>query len=145
MSPSRGSSMCRVCRRGIPAGERYCEAHAAASSDRDRSRNRRDNGLKSLYDSSQWRYRTRTYILRRDPFCRIAVLCGGRAPACDVDHIVRAEVYIERNGGNEIAFFDEQNLRGGCHACHAHKTALENSGQWNESMVESALATWGAG
>jgi hypothetical protein len=32
------------------------------------------------------------------------VLCGGRAPSTDVDHIIRAEVYIAQNGGDPLRF-----------------------------------------
>jgi 5-methylcytosine-specific restriction endonuclease McrA len=57
----------------------------------------------------------------------------------DVDHVIRAEVYIALHDGNEVWFYDLDNLRGGCHPCHAHKTALENRGLWQESMVGSGL------
>jgi len=143
----RAAGICKVCRRTVPEGGRFCKDHLAAAnqSDRLRSRNRRESELKSLYDTRRWREYTRPGVLARDPLCRIGILCHGMAPSTDVDHKVRAEIYIAQNGGDEMFFFDEKNLRGGCHECHAHKTALENAGQWNESLVKNALAMWGAG
>ena len=59
----------------------------------------------------------------------------------DVDHIIRAEVYIAQHGGDSGMFFDlDNNLRGVCHACHARKTSLENRGLWDEREVGKALA-----
>lgn len=68
----------------------------------------------------------------RDPLCQLGILCGGLAPSTDVDHIIRAEVYIAMHQGDETYFFDTDNLRGLCHADHSHKTALENQGLWKE-------------
>jgi 5-methylcytosine-specific restriction enzyme A len=99
---------------------------------RDRERHRRAGGLRRLYDSAQWRRRTQPYILARDPLCTIAVLCGGRAPSTDVDHEVPAEIYVAAHGGDERYFFDENNLRGACHADHTRKTSLEKRGLWKE-------------
>jgi hypothetical protein len=61
----------------------------------------------------------------RDPMCKIAALCSGNAPSTDVDHIVRAEIYVAQLGGDWRYFFDEKNLQGCCHADHARKTQLE--------------------
>jgi len=72
-------------------GGRYCSLHV--------NNNRR---LKALYDHRSWRAITRPFILRRDPLCQIAVLCGGRRPSVDVDHIQRAEAYIAAHPGDEI-------------------------------------------
>lgn len=104
--------------RAIPHGT---NPHA----DRDRLRHRRQHALGRLYDSAQWRERTRPYILARDPLCKIAELCGGRAPSTDVDHIVAAEVYVAQHGGDTRYFYDESNLQGACHADHTAKTARE--------------------
>lgn len=100
--------------------------------DRDRQRRKRETGLGRLYDSPQWRRRTQPYILSRDPFCQIGVLCAGEAPSTDVDHITPAEIYVAQHGGDATFFFDERNLRGACKADHSHKTALEQRGAWSE-------------
>jgi 5-methylcytosine-specific restriction endonuclease McrA len=91
--------------------------------DRDRLRRRRSGSVGRLYDTVQWRVRTRARILSRDPFCKIVALCEGRALSTDVDHIIRAEEYVDRHSGDARYFFDENNLQGACHACHAAKTA----------------------
>jgi 5-methylcytosine-specific restriction endonuclease McrA len=73
------------------------------------------------------------YILARDPLCQLGIICGGRAPSSNVDHIIRAEIYIDdEHAGDETFFYDPDNLRGLCQACHSHKTALENRGLWKE-------------
>lgn len=64
--------------------------------------------------------------------CTIRVLCGGRARSTDIDHIIRAEIYVARHGGDQAYFFDEENLRGACHEDHSRKTALEQRGAWVE-------------
>ena len=143
--PDRPPTICREPGCGkIAHASPYCDAHIkdnrSLRAARDRNAIRRESGLKSLYDSALWRVRTRRLILGRDPLCMIAVLCGGRALSTDVDHIIRAEVYIARHGGDESYFWDPDNLRGACHTCHAHKTAAENHGLWDESKVEKALA-----
>lgn len=78
-------------------------------------------------------------MLARDTLCQIAVLCGGRERSVDVDHIIRAELYIEQHGGDQTFFYDPENLRGACVADHARKTSLENRGEWNEAEVIKAL------
>lgn len=107
--------------------------------DRDRLRRRRQTAIGRLYDSPHWRHRTQPYILSRDPFCQIAVLCGGHAPSTDVDHVERAEVYVAKHGGDLRYFFDEKNLRGACHADHSRKSVLERVGQWREGEGGSVL------
>jgi 5-methylcytosine-specific restriction protein A len=97
---------------------------------REREAERRAHALKSYYDSSAWRKRTRPFILNRDPLCLIGILCGGQELSTDVDHIVRAEVYIAQHNGDPTAFFDSANLQGACHADHSLKTKLENTGRW---------------
>ncbi len=94
----------------------------AATSDRDRLRRRRAEGLGRLYDSPQWRRRTRPFVLARDPLCKIAKICGGTAASTDADHIVPAEQYVAQHGGDERYFFDVSNLQGACHADHTAKT-----------------------
>lgn len=93
-----------------------------------------------LRKSLAWRGRNgvRALILARDPLCQIGIFCKGMAPSTEVDHIIRAGLYIEMNGGDERFFFDPDNLRGACHADHALKTWLENRGQWDESSALKA-------
>lgn len=116
---------------------RYCERHASdnheLSSTREREARRRSVGLKKLYDSAAWRVRTVRFILARDPLCQIGILCDGTAPSTDIDHAMRAELYIAQHDGDETFFFDPNNLRGACHACHSHKSQLERRGLWKES------------
>jgi hypothetical protein len=99
---------------------------------RNRERDRRAGGLRRLYDSAQWRQRTRPHILARDPLCAIGILCGGNAQSTDVDHEVQAEIYVAQHDGDYRYFFDEKNLRGACHADHTRKTSLEKRGLWRE-------------
>jgi hypothetical protein len=123
----------------IAIGDRYCPKHVSDNRQlraaRDREALRRASGLKRLYDGVAWRIRTRRFILARDPMCQIAVICGGQSPSVDIDHIVLVELYIEQHGGDVNFFFDPENLRGACHADHAHKTALERRGSWKESLI----------
>lgn len=127
----------------VPDGGRWCIPHRSDNRElraqRDRSALRRSSGLKSLYDSAAWRSRTRAFILSRDPLCQIPVLCEGRALSVDVDHIIRAELYIQMHGGNTTFFFDTENLRGVCHIDHTRKTALENSGLWSEDQAAAII------
>jgi len=92
---------------------------------RDREVERRVSGLKLFYGRKQWLKITKPFILARDPFCMIGILCDGEAVSVDVDHIIRAEIYIATHGGDETYFFDPINLQGACHADHGRKTRLE--------------------
>jgi hypothetical protein len=112
-------------------------AHVATAA-RDRERTRRADGIRRLYDSAQWRRRTQPHVLARDPMCTIGVICGGNAPSTDVDHEIQAEIYIAQHGGDQRYFFDENNLRGACHADHTRKTSLERRGQWVEPTERRA-------
>jgi hypothetical protein len=55
--------------------------------------------------------------------CKIAKLCGGNEPSTDVDHVIKAAVYIAQNGGDWRRFYDVSNLQGVCKADHTAKTA----------------------
>ena len=96
----------------------------------ERNRERRASGLKSFYDRAAWRNQTVPFILERDPLCKIAALCQGRAASTEVDHVTRAEVFIAQRDGDPLAFYDADNLQGACRRCHSYKTALENAGAW---------------
>ncbi len=134
--PDAPPTLCRDCNSTALRGSPYCSAHQtdnrAIRSARDRSTARRESGLKRLYDGAAWRRRTLPFILGRDPLCQLGIICGGRAPSSNVDHVIRAEVYIAQHGGDETFFYDPDNLRGLCQADHSHKTALENKGLWSE-------------
>jgi hypothetical protein len=130
----------------VPDGGRFCLTHRSDNrqlrDSRERSASRRAERLKRIYDSFAWRGRqgARRVVLGRDRLCRIAILCGGRALSVDVDHIVRAEVWIEMHDNDPSFFFDLENLRGACHLDHTYKTSLENRGRWDEAAVVKALA-----
>jgi len=111
--PKRALRPCKRC------GRLRCEEHGP-----DTQRERREGGLRRLYSTAAWE-RTRGYVLRRDPLCKIRALCGGLADSVEVDHVVRAETWIERHDGDQSHFYDTENLQGACHRCHSHKTALE--------------------
>ena len=121
----------------VPDGNRYCLPHRgnnrAMRAENERNAGRRSHGLKRLYDSAAWRVRVRQFILARDTLCRIGILCQGRGLSTDVDHIIRAELYIEQHEGDVTFFFDPENLRGACQADHSRKTSLENRGLWREA------------
>jgi hypothetical protein len=101
-------TICRDCSALAIEGGRYCAKHLADNrqlrSARDRETVRRSSGLKRLYDGIAWRVRTRRFVLARDPLCQIAALCRGQAPSVDVDHIIRAELYIEQHAG-DVSYF----------------------------------------
>lgn len=147
--PDRARTICLDCNQLAQPGSRHCEAHQlnnrAAQHSRDRNADRRSSGLKKFYDSKHWRKSTVPVVLLEDPLCRIAVLCEGRAPSTEVDHIVRAEVWIAAHDDDPLRFYDRENLRGACHADHSRKTALENAGKWVEPSVEPAAAAGGGG
>ena len=134
--PEAARRICRDCSKLAQPGSRHCEAHQLDNRDvrasRDRNQQRRDSGLKKFYDSKHWRKATVPVVLLEEPLCQLAVLCEGRAPSTDVDHIIRAEVYIAQHGGDPLRFYDRNNLRGVCHADHSRKTAMENAGTWVE-------------
>jgi len=57
-------------------------------------------------------------VLRRDPLCKLAILCDGTEPSEQVDHIIP-----RARGGDDSL----ENLQGACCPCHSHKTALQDS------------------
>ena len=128
--------ICRDCTRIAVSGSPYCESHQtdnrALRNSRDRNRNRRETGLKRLYDSVAWRKQTVPFILARDPLCQLSLVCNGQAASTDVDHAIRAEIYVAQHDGDLQTFFNPENLRGACHACHSRKTMLEEHGLWKE-------------
>ena len=95
--------------------------------------------LKALYHSRGWRVVTRRQILTRDPLCQIGVLCIGRAPSVEVDHVIPPTLYVLTRG-DVTFFYDAGNLRGSCHDDRAYKMALEARGLWDESQVARLAA-----
>jgi hypothetical protein len=132
-------TICNDCSALAIEGARYCANHLTDNRQlraaRDRETVRRSSGLKRLYDGVAWRVRTRRFVLARDPLCRIGLLCQGHAASVDVDHIIRAEIYLDQHAGDVSYFYDPDNLRGSCHEDHARKTQLEAHGQWKEELV----------
>jgi len=139
--PPKPPTICSECGILVPDGGRYCIPHRGDNrqlrESRERNAMRRSTQLKSLYDRWEWRGRrgARRIVLARDPFCQIGILCEGRGRSVDVDHIIRAELYIEMHGGDASYFWDLDNLRGACVPDHSRKTSLENRGLWNEAEV----------
>jgi len=132
--PTRAPKICRDCNQ-VEIRNGYCDRHQkdnrAARYEQTRQQARRDSGLDALYHSKAWKLQTRPNVLRRDPLCKIGVLCEGRAPSTDVHHKIRATDYLALHNGDQWCFFDEENLVGICHRCHAHITSLEARGLWN--------------
>ena len=129
--PFRAPRICRDCAQVAIRGG-YCGKHQsdnrAARYEQARQQARRDSGLDALYHSKAWKLQTRPNVLRRDPLCKIGILCGGRAFSTDIHHKIRAVTYIAQHNGDESWFFDEGNLVGVCKNCHSHITALECRG-----------------
>lgn len=146
--PEAARKICRDCTTLAQPGSSHCEAHQENNRElrflRQRNADRRQFGLKKFYDSKHWRKHTVPVVLLEDPLCKIAVLCEGRAPSTDVDHIIRAEVYIAQHGNDPIRFYDRENLRGACHADHSRKTAMENAGIWQEPPRPAPAAAGGS-
>jgi 5-methylcytosine-specific restriction endonuclease McrA len=96
----------------------YCDQHQSL---RSANRLQRDKERGSAhhrgYNSTHRKWRS--LVLHRDPLCRIKQICGGFAASTEADHIVP----ISKAG----ARFDLANGQGACKACHAHKTATEDS------------------
>lgn len=132
--PTKALTICHQPGCGKATPGRYCAAHRQANveqtSTRDRERRRRQDGSRTLYDSSWWRELVRPRILARDPMCKIGVLCGGNAPSTEVDHMVAIE-----DGGTE----SDGNLQGACKPDHTRKTALEQVARRRSFAVAAAI------
>src|SRR5882762_6982914 len=86
---------------------------------------------RTLYDKARWRHPLtglRACILRRDPICK---QCG-RNPSTIADHKID-------HRGNEVLFWNANNLRGICKECHDVKTGLEHPNRARKSGPPSAL------
>jgi hypothetical protein len=105
--PDAARKLCRHCSRLAEVGANECSQHAGRAS-RDYSRQKRTSEIKRFYDKAQWRSRTVPFILGRDPLCQLAILCSGRAASTEVDHIIRAELYIAQHPYDPSAFYDPE-------------------------------------
>ena len=99
-----------------------CEKHLGMSAEKKAKRAAYDKARGSFYDRGyssrgQWG-RLRLMILRRDPLCKLRILCDGTEPSTQVDHIIP-----RLKGGDDSL----ENLQGVCASCHSHKTATEDS------------------
>lgn len=77
-----------------------------------------------------WATRIRPRILRRDPTCTLRTHCWGAA-STEVDHI-----------GDPTDHSDE-NLRGVCKACHAHRTGQQGAAAANANRPRRLRPTDG--
>jgi len=122
--PERANRPCAQC--GVSTQGKYCPEHITDNreirSKREYDKERRENDpYRHLYNLALWQ-KVRKAVLRRDPLCTIAVLCGGTAGSTVVDHIVPARVHCATGG----SFWDKRNLQGSCKRCHDYKTAKED-------------------
>ncbi len=88
-----------------------CPAHTKTTVQEQRKeydRARKHDPYRALYNTRDWRDRIRPAALRRDPFCKIALICvaqrGDPAPSEVADHITAM-----RAGGDPT---DMDNLQG---------------------------------
>ena len=117
MRPPR---MCKRCHNTALPGTSLCTKHAAQPEQRQRG------ALRKLYWRKLWRVTMRNIVLTRDAQCT-HIENGTRCPrlATDIDHVIEAEQWVAQHGGEEMSFFDANNLRGLCHSHHSKRTALE--------------------
>jgi len=99
---------CPTC--GSPVTGRHCLA----------CERRRPNAAARGYCSDRWR-RFRALQLELSPLCVVCLAAGRSTPATDVDHIVPVR------GPFDPRFLDYTAVQSLCHACHASKTAREDS------------------
>jgi len=102
-------------------GQLNCVEHSAKQVDRN-------DPSRKVYQSRRWRFRTRPYILARDPLCRIAKICvelyGQVKKSTQVDHVIPMA-----DGGDP---FLDSNLQGVCDDCHAWKTVNDELKRTNK-------------
>ena len=103
--------------------DQYCEAHK----DHVKKYNQdRGTAAQRGYDA-KWR-KARARFLRDNPLCKDCLDVGKVIAATVVDHITP-------HRGNVVLFWDEKNWQGLCSTCHSRKTAKEDGGFGNGSMV----------
>jgi len=124
--------MLKVCRQAgcyRKTRSSYCPDHTHANTETVQRQafdaRRSDDPIRKLYRDRRWA-RTRLLVLRRDPLCTIAILCGGSKASAIADHFpLSSREIVERFG--EAEFFNPDRCRGACKADHDRKTALEDS------------------
>lgn len=97
-------------------GCHYCRVHIRLEENwgkRPAAKRKASNSWHVLYNSSRWKKLSRDF-LSKYPFCAV---CG--CPATVADH-------IQPHRGNEIIFWDENNLQPLCWKHHSAKTLKEN-------------------
>lgn len=98
-------------------GKFYCENHQdyelSVRQEKNRKADLKRGKQDPLYGSQKWK-KTRDYVLRREPLCR---MCQG--PAEMVDHITPI-----KQGGLRLNLSNLQPL---CTSCHRFKTIKENN------------------
>ena len=119
------------CRKPVPLGAKYCEAHKAAgeardtkfAADRDRPRTERAGASSARGYGYKWQ-RLRARILVAHPLCVECEKRGLIKLATDVDH-------TRPHKGNPFLLWDKENLQPLCHECHSRKTARKDGGFGN--------------
>ena len=96
----------------------YCAEHAGLQGE-NRLQRDKERGSAHSRGYNRQHQKWRILILKRDPLCKIARLCGGFAQSTEADHIVPI-----RSGGARFAL---SNGQGACKPCHSWKTATEDS------------------
>jgi 5-methylcytosine-specific restriction endonuclease McrA len=133
------------CRRAIPDDAKRCdECNAernvtASTSDTRTHSNSYDEQLDAQRKSARWQ-RTRTRVLKRDPFCRrcaaaIAEICDHIVPAREA--IAHAQVSGRFPLDKWAGYYLETNLQGLCRPCHALKTDEDktHTGPWPDIIA----------
>ena len=119
------------CRRAVPLGEKYCEAHKQKGEAQDAlsAKQRESRRLKFKGTSAdrgydyRWR-KLRNRFIAQHPHCAECLKRGVITMATDVDHIIP-------HRGDARLLYDEANLQSLCKSCHSKKTASEDGGFGN--------------
>ena len=122
------------CRRAVPLGEKYCEAHKERGEKQDElaAKRRESRRLKFKGTSTdrgydyRWR-KLRNRFIAQHPHCAECLKRGVITMATDVDHIIP-------HRGDARLLYDENNLQSLCKSCHSRKTATEDGGFGNEKQ-----------
>ncbi|MDO9529271.1 MAG: HNH endonuclease signature motif containing protein [Syntrophales bacterium] len=119
--PRKPKSPCR--HPGCPelTEDRFCKQHQQEYR-REYNREQRPEYSRKLYRSSRWR-KLRRRFQQENPLCEECKKVGRLIEATVVDHIIPHK-------GDEMLFWDIDNLQALCKPCHDRKTAAE--GRWGE-------------
>ena len=124
------------CRRAVPLGEKYCEAHKERGEKQDElaAKRRESRRLKFKGTSAdrgydyRWR-KLRNRFIAQHPHCAECLKRGVITMATDVDHIIP-------HRGDARLLYDENNLQSLCKSCHSRKTATEDGGFGNRFEIK---------